>query len=302
MRPLHRLANRVLGVIERPFVHHCPGRLAYPPIFIVGPPRSGSTSLYLYLTAALDVTVLNNLDDVFYGAPVLVHRLAGARFEPTVTSLDSNRGKVKGLAEPSECGNFWYRFFPREAGIVQADDVDAATLRRLRSEIGGLGLVRQRPVLFKNLYCSLRIDPIHRTLPEARFIVIHRELLANAVSILRARSADGDVQSWWSVRPPGEGLADLSPPEQAVVQVTRIHEVIEESRRFLDPSLFLDVDFEAFVSDPARTLDAVTAFIQQDGTAVRRRPRQIPTPTAPEPPDPSLADAVRPFLTHTELT
>src|SRR5690606_15086268 len=92
LRPLHRISNRFLAAVERPFIRRRPEPLRYPPIFIVGPPRSGSTSLYLYLAAALDVTVLTNLDDVFYGAPVLVHRIAGRRLEPAITSLDSNLG------------------------------------------------------------------------------------------------------------------------------------------------------------------------------------------------------------------
>src|SRR5690606_37729489 len=212
---------------------------------------------YLYLAAALDVTVLTNLDDVFYGAPVLVHRIAGRRLEPAITSLDSNLGKVKGLTQPSECGNFWYRFFPREAGIVRADDIGAPTRARLRGEIDALGRVRHRPVLFKNLYCSLRIDAIHAAIPEARFLVMRRGLLANAVSILRARTSVGALDSWWSVRPPGDDLDDLTPPEQAIAQVTRVHEAIETSRRSLDPSLFLDIDFDGFASHPASTLDEV---------------------------------------------
>ena len=44
-------------------------KLPYPPVFILGAPRSGSTLLMQVISDSLDVGYLNNFHCKFYGAP-----------------------------------------------------------------------------------------------------------------------------------------------------------------------------------------------------------------------------------------
>ena len=78
-----------------------------------------------------------------------------------------------------------------------------------------------RPLVFKNLYCSLRLEPIAHALPEALFVVMHRDQIENARSILAGRMRrSGDYAAWWSAEPPGiEEIRRLSPVRQVVEQL-----------------------------------------------------------------------------------
>ena len=57
-----------------------------------------------------------------------------------------------------------------------------------------------KPVIIKNLYAALRLEVIEHFLPEARYIVIHRDLRDNAASLLNSRASHfGTYDRWWSV-------------------------------------------------------------------------------------------------------
>ena len=67
-RRLLSVFNRVVSPLESwPRRHDRP--LRYPPIFIVGPPRSGTTLVYQALIEYLDVGYLSNFHGWFWGAP-----------------------------------------------------------------------------------------------------------------------------------------------------------------------------------------------------------------------------------------
>ncbi len=127
--------------------------LPEPPVFIVGPPRTGSTLLYQLVVGCFHVGYLSNRHCRLYGAPSLVERI---RHPEPPSVLESRYGRDK--------------------------------LRRLRASVRALGNAAGRPLVFKNLICALRLGPISETLPEAVFVRIRRNVLATAVSLLAGRN------------------------------------------------------------------------------------------------------------------
>ena len=268
-----RAANRALAAGEgrRGGDEH---PLSRPPLFVVGAPRSGSTLLYQALVRAFAVGYLSNRHCRLYGAPSLVERL----WHPEPPAEFSSRfGRTEGAAAPSECGEFWYRFFPRSPQYVPLEAAEPSRLRALRAAVRALGDAAGKPLVFKNLLCTLRLAPIAAALPEAVFVVVRRDLVANAASLLAARRAvHGDHASWWSAEPPGiEELRALPPHEQVVEQVRRIEALVERDQEAIGSERFLVLRYEQLCADAESSMRAVAELAERNGFRLERR-RPIP--------------------------
>lgn len=250
--------------------------LAATPIFIVGAPRSGSTLLYQLMVEAWDVAYLSNLHCAFLGSPHVIERLAGRR--RPARPFESRHGRTRGWAGPSECGDYWYRFFPRRPQYVPPEAAEPESMRRLRGSVRALGDAAGRPLVFKNLVNSLRLGPLGTTLPEALFVVIRRDVVANAASLLAGRlERSGDYARWWSAEPPGiETLRTLPPHEQVVEQIRAIDAVIRAASDTLGPARFHDLSYEALCEDTRGTLAALRDFAAAHGVELRPR-AEVPT-------------------------
>lgn len=238
--------------------------LLYPPIFVVGAPRSGSTLLYQLLTDRFDVGYLANGHARHPGAPSLVERrrrLVRGR-QGALGDYRSSFGGTAGELGPSECGPFWYRFFPRRPHYVSADAFPTSSRRELRAAIGAFVEACGRPVVYKNLYCTARMDAIAAALPEALFVAVHRDLAANARSLLDARlRVTGAYESWWSAEPPGiERLLQLPPEEQVVEQVRRLDALVAEVEAKIGSERVLHLAYEDLCADPRAQLERIAAF------------------------------------------
>ncbi len=267
-----RTLNRALDALETRTASGTEEPLSHPPLLVVGAPRSGSTLLYQALVQAFDVGYLSNRHCTFYGAPSLVER--GWHPQPPV-GFTSRFGRTSGPAAPSECGEFWYRFFRRSPQYVPLDEADPRSLRRLRAAMRALGNASGRPLVFKNLISTLRLAPIGVALPEALFLVVRREVVGNAVSLLGARRAvTGDESRWWSAEPPEVAeLRRLPAHEQVVEQVRRIEALVERDRELLGQTRFHEVSYEHLCDHAEDTMREIAEFAERAGIRlVRRRP------------------------------
>jgi len=270
----HRLECAVLGRGE--------GALEFHPVFIIGAPRCGSTLLYQLMLDYYDFGYISNLHCRFYGAPSLVERVIAPTRRRRASSYESDHGRVRGWTAPSECGDYWYRFFRRRPQYTPLSATSKESLRNLRRSVRAIGRAMGRPVLFKNLLSGLRIEPILEALPEAKFIVVRRSVLDTAHSILEARmNLYGDYNKWFSVEPPEvDSLREKPPHEQAADQVRLIYALIDRDRR-LAPGAFTDVDYEKLCGDTRSVLDSIGSFLLDRGVAVRRR-GDVPPSFAPK--------------------
>ncbi len=255
-------ANRVLDKLEVIFVDKRDNPLQHPPIFIIGAPRSGSTLLYQVMTEYYDVGYLSNLHCRFYGAASWLERIVRPLRWRKPLNFSSRHGVTKGIAAPSECGEFWYRFFRRKPQYIPIEEANPRQLRRLRGVVRALIHAFDKPILFKNMNCALRLHPTAKTLPEALFIVTQRNLLDNAHSLLEVRKkVHGDYQTWWSMEPPEvNNLKMLPAHEQVVEQVRHIMEMIARDADIVGINRFFYVDFEEFCQNPRGWLERLNKF------------------------------------------
>jgi len=246
-----------------------------PPTFIIGAPRSGSTLLFQVMTDAFDVAYLSNRHCQFFGAPALAERTFKPLRNKKPSDFTSFHGQTNGPDAPSECGAWWYRFFRREPAYVTLDDVDERKMIAFRRSLLALTEVTQKPLIFKNLYAGLRLEPISKYVPEALFIIIKREELYNAASILAGRmKALGTYDKWWSVPPPDVNkLKDKPPHEQVIGQIRSIYQEIERVARdgFIEQDRMLQIEYEHLCQDTAKTLQRIESFWAKHNLIVEHR-------------------------------
>ena len=266
--------NRALSLFAEHLGVHKPKCLRMQPLFIIGPPRSGSTLLMQVLTDAFNVGYLTNQHCQWFGAPAIADRVLSPLAAKQPSNYESRHGRTEQLSDPAECGTWWYRFFRREPPYVTQKDVNPRKMQAFRHSLQALEEATGRPLVFKNLYASLRIEPIALHVPNALFVIVERDLVDNAQSILKGRmDALGSYDPWWSVPPPNVAeLESLRPVQQAVEQVRSVHSLITHDieRLGLKEQTFR-INYEAFCQDVHGTLEDLKQFALKNNVTLLPR-------------------------------
>jgi hypothetical protein len=228
-----------IGWVSSPIIRTFTGKDKYvvqpasenAPVFIIGAPRTGSTILYQLLTNELDVLYIDNLIDVFFrnflAAFKMSNRLFGSKPHNCFKSVHGNTWKC-GLHAPSECGDFWYQWLPRDRHYITPEDVSRNVIENIQGNINAPLAYFNKPLVFKNMNAGLRLKLIKSALPDSKFIFVKRDPVDTAISILNVRKkTQGSIDKWWSLIPPNhEELLPLSPVQQVVNQIYRIEKQI----------------------------------------------------------------------------
>jgi len=215
------------------------------------------------LTDAFDVGYLTNQHCRWFGAPAIADRILDPFKAKQLSNYESRHGRTEKLSDPAECGAWWYRFFRRDPPYVTREEVNPRKMQAFLHSLHALETSMDRPLVFKNLYASLRIDPIAQQIPNALFVVVERDLTDNAQSILQGRKdAMGSYEPWWSVPPPNVSeLQSLTPVQQAVEQVRSVHSlIVEDIERLGLKEQTFRVNYEAFCQDVHGTLESINQF------------------------------------------
>ncbi len=256
-----------------------------PTVFVVGAPRAGTTLLAQLLASTGALAYVNNFVARFWSAPVVGALIDKAlRVSGGTPSLeyDSKFGTTAGWSGPHEFGYFWRRWLPvddADATRSQQGDADVGELLR---ELYGLEQVYDKPLFFKNLRCTLHIPFLAATLPRAQFVLVRRNPLFNAQSILLMRQAKyGNQSEWGPIRPKEYSkLASRSPAEQAVGQVYYLLKEAKSALAQLDESRYLEIQYEGLCAQPTSVVSSIfervftdasqAAYVASAGSAGKR--------------------------------
>lgn len=218
--------------------------------------------MYQALVARFRVGYVSNLGNKIPTAPGLVSWVQEAlRVAPSIES--SVFGRTPGFFGPSEGHRFWYRYFAR--GQLKAEEpLHPRKVKSLRREAFAIG--RGRPVVFKNTYNSYRVRCLSSAFPGAVFLIVRRTPVDVARSLLRARLANGSIDSWFSLPVPGmENVKYLTPGAQVVDQVMEAYRYLDEAAQ-VDPSgQWFDLSYEQLCDDPLQTLTTLAASLKGSG-------------------------------------
>ncbi len=155
------------------------------------------------LTEKLDCLFIDNLvysfsDNLPFGF-WLSRKMFGNRGHQ---SFKSDYGNTRSLHSPSECGAFWYRWFPRTHDFVNKSDISQSAIEEMRLNLHMIMEHFQQSIIIKNLNAGQRIRVLQDAFPNAKFVFIRRSPFFTIQSLLKARIAQKmPDERWWSVKP-----------------------------------------------------------------------------------------------------
>ncbi|MDA7715952.1 sulfotransferase [Pontimonas sp.] len=263
---------------------------SFRPLFIVGPPRSGTTLFMQWLAASGLVSYPTNMLSRFYGAPLIGAKIQQLLTDPVYSFRDeltdlspprnfsSHNGKTSGALSPNEFWFFWRRFLRFETLDYAPDDElrQNHDLDGLANGIKSLANIFAKPFALKGMILNQSLPILAEKFADPLFIWIKRDPLMTIQSILEARVKQfGDDQHWYSfkIREYPE-LVSLQPVESVAGQVASLNKSIDRGLGQLPPDQTLIVDYEAFCAQPGSFLTQLAGAL---GEEVARQARDLPS-------------------------
>tara|TARA_B100000029_G_C17548756_1_gene949373 strand:+ start:689 stop:1477 length:789 start_codon:yes stop_codon:yes gene_type:complete len=219
------------------------------------------------LTQAYELGFLSNNHCKYFGSPSIFEKIFKYKREKYISNnYKSEFGNIVESNSPSECGEFWYRFFPRVSCENKVFQINEKKMIKFRRSIHFFSKSLNKPLIFKNLYNSLRIKEILTYIPEAVFIVINRDEIQNAYSILSARMIkNGNYSDWWSVPPPGIAyVKNIDPSIQVVEQIRKINKLINNDLSEYDKKIVHHIKYEDLCTDVYNELTRLNRFFKNN--------------------------------------
>jgi hypothetical protein len=263
--------NEVMSDLETQYVARF-DQPKYPPIFIAGVQRSGTTLLMQLLIASFQVGYVSNLAARFWKAPyigTLLARELQRKQRRRSPDLTSELGTTYGYDGPHEFGYFWQQWFPYSETHETSDkDLKKTNTGLLRRELAAIESVFDCPLAFKNpIVFSLNMKFLADIFPAAVFLICHRKPLYVAQSTLLSRiKFHGRKDLWFSTRPREyTWLQHLPYPEQIAGQVFFTEQRIKEALAAIDSRRWLVLEYKDLCIDPSKQLGRIQKLMADAG-------------------------------------
>ena len=276
LRPL----NYILDPLQNNWLHKEDLKYLdlYPPVFIIGPPRSGTTILYQLLCKHTNFSYINNFIGDWYRIPALAAKVYITLFKgENELELSSNFGKSKNHNGPNEFGEFWYKYFSRTHSFK---DQNKKSAKKLKMEIAAITKTFEKPILLKNVVNSMRIESLSNIFDNSTFIVIKRDKLDNAQSILNARiSLHNNKNHQWSVITPSMRDNPSLPFYKDIInQLNDIQLNIESSFKRLGNDRSIFIKYEDLCNNTHKVLKSILQKLNSKGLNLNEKghiPRKL---------------------------
>lgn len=246
---------------------------AYPPVFIVGVPRSGTTVVYLHLNNTFKFSYFPNISNKYRDA-VLFSALWGRLFYRYQPTYQSRYGVVKGYMSPGDGWEIFHRWFPR---YDFSQPVHSQGLYELKNIVKLLELFMHAPFINKNNNNGVRIDYLSELFPGSIFIYIKRNIIDTVSSILEARKSNNvQLNDWWGTAPPGFYNKKFSSElEQVVCQVWDVNNHIKKTLDKIPDTRKIEVTYEEFCGDPRKIVEQLKEKYLHPGVRLKSRKHPI---------------------------
>jgi len=245
---------------------------SYPPLFLVGNPRSGTTVFMQFLSSTGQFAVPTNLLSRFYYAPYL-----GAKIQQLLTDrrfdhkgelthfggsfdISSSLGRTSGLLAPHEFTHFWRRFLPNyDPEFLNEEQLCYVDQDGLRKGIAAIEHVFEKPFAAKAFILQYNLDILSSIFQNSLILCVARNPFFIMQSILKARETHyGKRELWWSVKPKEyERLKEMDVYHQIAGQVYFTKLAIEKGLRTTPAANQLMVQYEDFCKEPAMVYEQI---------------------------------------------
>ncbi len=252
-------------------------QLAYSPVFIIAPPRSGTTLLYQVMTSHLSTCYFTNLAAKLHigGGPAItiISARLGKLFnlaQPPVP-FRSYYGHAKGLSGPHEAHMIWDQKFPEDKHAVTPGYLSEDDRQVIYRSVAGIERVFDRPFINKCIRNSVRIEAIAEIFPTAIFIECVRDPVDVAQSIYIARTQEFPFQDrttydpmefWFSVKPKEyETIKQHHLITQVCEQVFYVEQSIACAKDSLGHDRFLSINYRDLCHAPLSEIERIVKFM-----------------------------------------
>lgn len=263
--PVARLVSRLEGFA---FGNDGP---QYPPIFIGGLPRAGTTLVYQVLCHCFELAYATELTNMLPVAPALATGLCRCLGRAYVSDFQSRYGKSAGISSPGE-GIMWNVWFDKGRHYASGD-LPTRDVRDVVRMVGRIERLVGRPFVNKNLRHNQRLRVLADLFPSAVFLLVLRNPRDVALSLLRGRmEMYGDPRAWFSIRPRSfPAREELTPETEVVYQIQGLVTDLQEDIRTIGPERFMVIRYETFCQALSSCMQQLTDFLISHGIPVRQR-------------------------------
>lgn len=247
-----------------------------PVVFILGPPRSGTTLVSQLLASWGGFAYISNFLARFWLAPYIgsmIEQHMGVRSNGATPTYKSQFGGTTGLAEPHEFTYFWNRWFLQGQETQKLAPEELARIDRaaLLRSVAAIEAAWNGPVVFKNTYwCNFQIEFVADLLPSSVFVRCQRQPAYAAQSIVLAREKImGSRERWWSMKPPGYAELRARPWwEQVAGQVYATEAEITAGLCRVPGDRVIKTDYQAACRDPRGLIRSIARVVNHSGADV----------------------------------
>lgn len=221
-----------------------------PIILVVGLPRSGSTLVYQTLAQSLPVSFFTNLSALFPRAPITISRRLDLWCQYRSPDFHNFYGNTPGWAAPNDGFHIWNRWLGQDRYTVP-QQLSLEGQVQMRTFFTAWLAVMGQPLLNKNNRNTAGMSLLSQILDNLWFIVVHREPLYVAQSLLIAREkVQGNRAISWGLGTESAAKPALDPFEDVAAQVARISQDLALQQLQCVGDRLIEVSYEQFCADP----------------------------------------------------
>ena len=241
-----------------------------PIVFVVGPPRSGTTVVAQALIASLPVTYFSNLTSVFPRSPIIVNKMVPQPFRNDQMEFKSFYGKSKKWYGANDALYFWDRWFGRDRTVIPTT-IGEPQRTQLIQFFGAFQEAFPQPLVAKHNNLNAYANIVAPLLPNAVFLCMRRNPLYLAQALLKSRrDIHGSDETTYGLDDPTRKGAKDENPYEAVCRQVAFHQKLErEQLESIGPERYWVVDYESFCIDPKAVVDRVASHIARHSLSER---------------------------------
>lgn len=273
-RIIAKIIGKPVSNIEK-IIFSNENQINFPPIFIIGPARSGTTLVYQCFVQRFRFCYFSNLITFFRYCPALAG-CAVSLINGCDPSFDfkSNYGKIKGWNSPNQGNKIWGRWFK---GHGPGKEIDPASITDIRRIISSLENCYNIPFITKWPGFGVYLDLVDQVFENAVFIRVLRDPIHTIQSVLRGRHdlhGDGNISI---SRPPSTYFLfkKRTPIEQVCAYVLGVEKDIDDSMKRLGKNKFFNVEYKKLCSNPDKELDMFKEWYKHNSSLALSEKKRI---------------------------
>ncbi|MFQ6678151.1 MAG: sulfotransferase [Fidelibacterota bacterium] len=264
-----------MGSLEKVFIEPFVNlnKIDIEPIFLIGPPRSGTTIIAQWFIHYLDQpkTYISRITDLYPDAVLLLNTILNDSFVKNNIMSMNKYGQMVGLKSMAEGNRLWPWYIDslQEKDIKQFrhiyDRTDYSIDNIITPNVSSfLNNVLKKQCLFyktnllinKSTHNTTKVLELKELFPKSRFIGIIRDGRYVTKSLLRARKEIlGDKEKWWNTKPSiFNEIKNMKPHLSCARQWSGLLTDLENQFELLEEKDYGYIRYIDFINNPQKEL------------------------------------------------